>query len=265
MADDPFRAELNGILSDLKGSLAFLTRIPGWLVGETGETRPDFSRAARVFPAIGVFVGIVGGAVLVIARDLGESPLVTAGLAVLATFLLTGGLHEDGLADTADGFGGGETAERKLEIMDDSRIGTYGAAALLFALGLRIAALADIAIFGAWHAALALLAAEAVSRAAMVRLWYALPAARPGLSEQTGPPEPQAMLIAIGIAAAVVVVAVIPAFGFWAAVAASLLAALATGGMTLLCRGQIGGRTGDALGACQQVATVAFLLGLAAA
>jgi adenosylcobinamide-GDP ribazoletransferase len=264
MADDPFRAELNAIATDLKGSLVFLTRVPGWLVGETGETRPDFSRAARVFPAIGLLVGIVGGLVLIITRELGEPPLVAGGLAVLATFLLTGGLHEDGLADTADGFGGGETAERKLEIMDDSRIGTYGAAALLFSLGLRIAALADITILGAWHAAFALLAAETVSRAAMVRLWYALPAARPGLSEQTGPPDPHAMLIAVGIAAVVVVVAIIPTFGFWAAVAASLLAVVVTGGLTLLARSQIGGRTGDTLGACQQAVAVAFLLGVAA-
>jgi adenosylcobinamide-GDP ribazoletransferase len=264
MADDPFRAELDAVITDLKGSLAFLTRVPGWLVGETGETRPDFSRAARVFPVIGILIGIVAGAVLVIVRELGESPLVTAGLAVLATFLLTGGLHEDGLADTADGFGGGETASEKLEIMDDSRIGTYGAAALLFSLGLRTAALANMIVLSAWHAAFALLAAEAVSRAAMVRLWYALPAARPGLSEQTGPPDPQAMLTAIIVAAVVVVVTIIPTFGFWAAVAASLLAALVTGGLTLLARSQIGGRTGDTLGACQQAAAVAFLIGLAA-
>lgn len=264
MADDPFRAELGTLLADLRGSLVFLTRVPGWLVGETGETRPDFSRAARVFPVIGIFVGIVGGLVFVIARDVGESALIAGGLAVLATFLLTGGLHEDGLADTADGFGGGASAREKLEIMDDSRLGTHGAAALVFALGFRVAALAALALFGAWHAALVLLAAETVSRAAMVRLWYALPAARPGLSEQTGPPDPQAMLIAIAVAAVVVVITIIPTFGFWAAVAGSLLAVLATGGFTLLCRSQIGGRTGDTLGACQQIAAIAFLIGVAA-
>ena len=265
MADDPFRSELDAILGDLKASLLFLTRVPARLFGETGAARPDFSRSARVFPAIGVLVGAVGGLVLIIAHDLGESPLIATGLAVLATFLLTGGLHEDGLADAADGFGGGKTVEQKLEIMDDSRIGTYGAAALVFSLGFRVTALADLAIFGSWRGALALIAAEAVSRAAMVRLWHALPSARAGsLSEQAGPPDQTAMLIAIAIAAVVVVIAVIPAFGFWAAVVGSALAVLATWGMTLLVDRQIAGRTGDTLGACQQVTAIAFLLGVAA-
>ena len=264
MADDPFRAELDAILGDLKASLLFLTRVPARLFGDSGAARPDFSRAARVFPAIGVLIGAVGGLVLIVARDLGESPLIAAGLAVLATFLLTGGLHEDGLADTADGFCGGATAERKLEIMDDSRIGTYGAVALVSSIGLRVTALADLAIFGSWRSALALIAAEAVSRAAVVRLWHALPSARPGsLSEQAGPPDQMAMLIAIAIALVVVVITVIPAYGFWAAVVGSALAALATFGMTLLADRQIGGRTGDTLGACQQVAAIAFLIGVA--
>ena len=258
MADDPFRAELDAILGDLKASLLFLTRVPARLFGDSGAARPDFSRAARVFPAIGVLIGAVGGLVLIVARDLGESPLIAAGLAVLATFLLTGGLHEDGLADTADGFCGGATAERKLEI------GTYGAVALVFSIGLRVTALADLAIFGSWRSALALIAAEAVSRAAVVRLWHALPSARPGsLSEQAGPPDQMAMLIAIAIALVVVVITVIPAYGFWAAVVGSALAALATFGMTLLADRQIGGRTGDTLGACQQVAAIAFLIGVA--
>lgn len=265
MADDPFRAEISAVLDDLKSSLLFLTRVPARLFAPTNDGRPDFRRAARVFPVIGIAVGAVGGLVLILARDLGESPLVAAGLAVLATFLVTGGLHEDGLADTADGFGGGATPERKLEIMDDSRVGTFGAAALLFSIGLRAAALTSLAVFGSWRAALVLVAAETVSRAAMVRLWHALPAARMGgLAHDTGPPDQQAMLIALAIAAVVVIVTVIPSYGFWAAVVGSVLAVGATYGLTVLTASQIGGRTGDTLGACQQIAAVAFLIGVAA-
>ncbi len=265
MADDPFRAEIRAILDDLQAGVLFLTRIPARFFGPADGSRPDFRRAARAFPAVGLVVGAVGGVVLIVARDVGESPLVAAGLAVLATFLLTGGLHEDGLADTADGFGGGATPERKLEIMDDSRVGTFGAAALVFSILLRVAALTSLTVYGSWRAAPVLVAAETVSRAAMVRLWHALPAARMGgLAHDTGPPDQTAMLIALAIAAVVVVVTVIPSFGFWAAVVGSLLAVGVTYGVTLLTASQIGGRTGDTLGACQQVAAIAFLIGVAA-
>src|SRR5262245_19788466 len=178
MADDPFRAELDAIADDLIAGLVFLTRVPASLFGREIASPPDFRRGARTFPVIGALIGLDGGVMLVVARGLHESPLVAAGLAVLTTMLLTNALHEDGLADTVDGFGGGATTERKLEIMDDSRIGTYGAAALIFSILFRVGALASLSAAGAFHAALALIAAEAVSRAAIVRLWHELPAAR---------------------------------------------------------------------------------------
>jgi adenosylcobinamide-GDP ribazoletransferase len=219
-----------------------------------------------VFPLVGALVGIVGGAVLVIAAWLHIPPLVSATLAVLATMIFTGGLHEDGLADTADGFGGGATAARKLEVMDDSRVGTYGAAALVFSILLRVGAVASLMPLGAFRAALALVAAEAVSRAAVVRLWQELPAARlGGLAHETGPPDQQAMVVALVGALVIAVVLVWPAVGFWAAVLGILLAIAATYIFTRLSYREIGGRTGDTLGACQQIAVIAFLVGVAAA
>jgi adenosylcobinamide-GDP ribazoletransferase len=180
--------------------------------------------------------------------------------------ILTGGLHEDGLADTADGFGGGATAARKLEIMDDSRIGTYGASAVVFSILLRVGALASLMPLGAFRAALALVAAEAVSRAAVVRLWQELPAARlGGLAHETGPPDQQAMVVALVAALVIAVVLVWPAAGFWAAVLGILLAIAGTYIFTRLSYREIGGRTGDTLGACQQIAVIAFLIGVAAA
>jgi len=259
------RGEAEAILDDLRASTAFLTRVPPDWLGPAAGARPDFRRAARVFPLAGVLIGAVGGAVLVIAVWLNIPPLITAILAVLATMVFTGGLHEDGLADTVDGFGGGENAARKLEIMDDSRIGTFGVAALIFSILIRVAALSSLMPLGAFRAALVLVAAEAVSRAAMVRLWQELPAARlSGLAHETGPPDQQAMVVAMLIGLAVAVILVWPAAGFWAAILAILLAAAATYIFTRLSYREIGGRTGDTLGACQQIAAVAFLIGAAA-
>lgn len=259
------RGEAEAVFDDLRASAAFLTRAPVEWLGPQAGLKPDFRRAARVFPLVGALVGLAGGAVLVIAAWLHIPPPIAAALAVLTTMILTGGLHEDGLADTVDGFGGGATAARKLEIMDDSRIGTFGVAAVVFSILFRVAALTSLMPLGAFRAALVLVAAEAVSRAAMVRLWQELPAARlSGLSHETGPPDHQAMVVALVIGLAIAVILVWPAAGFWAAVLGILLAMAATYIFGRFSYREIGGRTGDTLGACQQIATVAFLVGVAA-
>jgi adenosylcobinamide-GDP ribazoletransferase len=259
------RGETEAFLDDFKASTAFLTRTPPDWLGPIAGARPDFRRAARAFPLVGALVGIAGGAVLVIGAWLNIPTMITAALAVLATMVFTGGLHEDGLADTVDGFGGGATPERKLEIMDDSRIGTFGVAAVVFSILIRVAALSHLMVLGAFRAALVLVAAEALSRAAMVRVWQDLPAARlGGLAHDTGPPGQQAMVTALVTGLAIALVLVWAATGFWPAVLAIVVAALATYIFSRLSYREIGGRTGDTLGACQQIAAVAFLVGAAA-
>jgi len=261
--NDQFREQIRSVLDDLRASLAFLTIIPGSALGEAAGAKPDFKRGAQVFPIVGALIGLAGGAVLVLAVALDVPPVVSAALAVTAIVLLTGALHEDGLADTADGFGGGATSERKLEIMDDSAVGAYGATALVLALLLRVVTLAALVPSGGVRAAAVLLAAEAASRAAMVRLWHELPAARlGGMAEGTGPPDSQAMLTALIVAAVIVVLAVMPTFGFWATLAAAALTIAVAFVFARLTALQIGGRTGDTLGACQQVTAVAFLVGV---
>jgi len=260
---EPFREQIRSVLDDLRASLAFLTIIPGSALGESAGAKPDFKRGAQVFPVVGALIGLAGGAVLVLAVALDVPAMVSAALAVTAIVLLTGALHEDGLADTADGFGGGATSERKLEIMDDSAVGAYGATALILALLLRVVTLAALVPSGGVRAAAVLLAAEAASRAAMVRLWHELPAARlGGMAEGTGPPDSQAMLTALLVAAVIVVLAVMPTFGFWATLAAAALTIAVAFAFARLTALQIGGRTGDTLGACQQVTAVAFLVGV---
>jgi adenosylcobinamide-GDP ribazoletransferase len=258
----PIPNEIANAIDELKSASIFLTRLPSRIVGLDTSRVPDFKHGARVFPVVGALVGVGGGIVLVVASRVGIPSLLSAALAIATIVLATGGLHEDGLADTADSFGGA-TTERKLAIMDDSRVGTYGATALVFSILLRVVALGSIAAaVGPFRAALVLVAAEAVSRAALVRLWHDLPAARMGgLADDTGPPDQSAMLVALAIAAVVAVVATLPAVGLWATILAGALAAGATYAVIRLTARTLGGRTGDSLGACQQIAVIAFLIG----
>lgn len=260
---DAMPAEVAEVLGDIRSAGAFLTRIPARLIGIDTSAAADFRRASRVFPVVGCLIGLVGGIVLWIALAIGMPALAAATLAVTATMALTGGLHEDGLADTADSFGGA-TAEQRLQIMDDSRIGTFGAVALVLTLLIRVASLAALAVVvGPFATAVVLIAAEGLSRAAMVRLWHELPAARlSGLSHESGPPDHAAMLIALVIGL-VLVLLTIPVIGLRPAIVAAILAAAASYGLTRLVAHTLGGRTGDTLGACQQVALVAFLAGAA--
>ena len=256
-------SEVGIAVGEIKSAAVFLTRLPPRLIGVDPSTAPDFRTGSRVFPVVGALVGLAGGLVLVIAVALGIPPLVASGLAVAATVILTGGLHEDGLADLADSFGG-KTTEEKLSIMSDSRVGTYGALAVGLSLILRVTALSSVAYTGSLRGMLILIAAEAVSRAALVRLWHELPAARAGLSTEVGPPDQNAMLVALAVAAVIAVVFCLPTVGLWATLLSGALAALATYALIRVVARSLGGRTGDALGACQQIALVAFLVGASA-
>src|SRR3984957_6093407 len=128
-------------IEELKASVVFCTRLP--LLGAAAITSGTLAKAAWAFPLAGVLVGMIAVAVYAIAHRAGIPAWPAATLSVLATLLVTGCLHEDGLADTADGFGGGKTREQKLDIMRDSRIGTYGVCALIAALLLRVGVLAS--------------------------------------------------------------------------------------------------------------------------
>lgn len=255
---------LETAIDDFRAGLSFLTRIPARWIGATND-RPDFARAAGLFPLAGIVVGLAGGGVLAICLWLGTPPLIAAGLSVATAIAITGGLHEDGLADTLDGFGGA-TVDRKLEIMRDSRIGAYGAIGVVFSIFFRVAALASLAAAGPLAAAAVLIGAEALSRGALVRLWHALPPAQPsGLAHETGPPDRPAMLTALTLGGGAGFLLAWPAIGFGAAIVATLLSAAATAIFSWIADREIGGRTGDTLGACQQIAAIAYLIGAASA
>ncbi|MDH3970200.1 MAG: adenosylcobinamide-GDP ribazoletransferase [Rhodospirillales bacterium] len=240
--------------TDLRVAVGFLTRVPVGEIGPVGGVG-SLSRATRVYPVVGLGIGLAGGAAYWLAAALGLPPLIAGLIAVAATMGLTGALHEDGLADTADGFGGGADPERKLEIMRDSRTGAYGAAVLVLSIAIRGTALAALAAPAA--VVLALAAAHAVSRACLPAAMATMPLARSsGLAVATGRPEPRDAGIALSLAAAVAVLAQ----GFGAGLAALLAGVLGAALVAWLARAQIGGYTGDVLGALQQAAEIAVLL-----
>ena len=248
---------------DLKVALALLTRLP---MAPSGDVEaPDIARAGRVMPLAGALIGLVGAVAFWLSAALGLPPLVSGLVAVAATILFTGAFHEDGLADTADGFGAAAERARRLEIMRDSRTGTYGALALILSVGLRAAALAAIAASGAGAVAGgvagALISAHALARALPPAVMAWAPLARSdGLAAGAGRPEPAQAWLALGLGALIALLLL----DFGTAVAAMAAAGLAAGALVLLARARIGGYTGDVLGAIEQIGEVAVLLAVAA-
>lgn len=224
-----------------------------------GLVRGPLAPVMAAFPIIGAALGLAAGLVYGLASWLGLAAWPAALLALAAPILLTGALHEDGLADTADGLGGGRSAERRLEIMRDSRTGAFGVLALLLSVTLRAGALAAIA--PGWAAIGALVAAGAWSRALLPVLPRVLPPARPdGLGAGAGTPDERTASIALGLGGA----ALLLGLGFGGGLVALAVSAAAVWGLVVAARRAIGGHTGDILGAAQQIAEAAVLLAAAA-
>jgi len=245
---------LRAAWDDFRTVLVCLTRLP---VGFPSPSRP-LGPALWAAPLAGLLVGALGGLAFWLALQLGLSSFLAAVLAVAAQLLATGAFHEDGLADVADGFGGGRTLERKLEIMRDSRLGTYGALALALLLLLRCGALAGL---GAEAAFWALVAAGAAGRAplALVMRWLP-PARRDGLGAGAGRPPVATVEVALALGLAALAGVLIPVFGWGKALVAVAVVALVTLAWGALSRRQIGGYTGDLLGALAATAEAAVLL-----
>jgi adenosylcobinamide-GDP ribazoletransferase len=248
--------DFRSLLADVTDCIGFFTRLP-----VPGQTRPDraFAPALWAAPFAGLVVALVGALIMAIAAGIDMPPAVCALLAVAATMALTGALHEDGLSDAVDGLYGGFSRERRLEIMHDSRIGTFGSAALIFSIALRAAALT--AIGPTWDAALALVAAHMASRALLPVMMHAVPPARPeGLAASVGRVPRDTALAALAIGAAALLV-----LGFPLAVGIGLVAALVFMWVRKEALDRIGGQTGDILGALQQLAEISILCAAASA
>lgn len=250
--------------------IRFFSRLPvGAMPGETDlHAAPDFRTEPRALPVAALIIALPASLLLAGLGATGLDALVVAALALTASVAVTGALHEDGLADTADGLFGGRTAARRLEIMKDSRIGSYGAIAIGLSLLLRASALSailDAAGVGAGVAAL--LAAACWSRMeGLFLLAREAPARKDGASAAVGQPSRETVRIAVGLSLAILAVlgwaASLPIAGVLLGLG---LARLATLGLGRLARRLIGGQTGDIVGAAQQCAEIAIYLGLAIA
>ncbi|NEU13444.1 adenosylcobinamide-GDP ribazoletransferase [Methylobacterium sp. BTF04] len=257
-----------GLAYDLAACLRFYSRLPVPALPGEGDPHavPDFRAVPRMLPLAGLILAVPGALVLLVAWGLGLGPFLAATLAIAIGVAITGALHEDGLADVADGFGGGTTPERRLEIMRDSRIGAYGGVALVLSLALRIGAFATLLDRTGADAALALILAAILSRTAALAPMVLLAPARPGgAGAAVGRPERPALLVATGLAVLLALVCVAAGLPFGGAALMLGMATAAALAMTALARASIGGQTGDVIGACQQVAEIAALLGLVAA
>jgi adenosylcobinamide-GDP ribazoletransferase len=247
-----YAENLQNLVTDLRIGISLCTRLPVGPSAPVGEG--DIARASWTFPIAGFLVGLAGALVYWLAVRFNVAPQPAAALALATTMLLTGAMHEDGLADTADGLGG-KTREQKLEIMRDSRIGTFGACALAISLLLRWSTISDIA--EPHFVAVALIAAHVAARATLPAFMRLVPAARSdGLSSDAGRPPTPSVIAALILC----VICLLFALGVRGTLIALVMLAFAGLLLARLATNRFGGQTGDVLGAMEQLGEAAILL-----
>ncbi|MGI9368963.1 MAG: adenosylcobinamide-GDP ribazoletransferase [Ruegeria sp.] len=240
---------------DIPVALVLLTRLPMPQLPETVFARQ--ASATWAFPLVGLAVGALSVAVGWIGLIINLPTLVCAILMVITLIISTGAMHEDGLADTFDGLWGGTTPERRLKIMKDSHIGTYGVLALGLSQLLRIGSISDLLTLNLLHG---VVAAAIFSRSLMPFIMKWLPNARgTGLSHQVGKPQIVPVSVGLGLAFSLILIllgtnALIPA----------MVACFTAAIVAVISRSKICGQTGDILGSVQQVSEISFLLALTA-
>ncbi len=239
------------IFADLATALGFSTRLPVPFSADAGRS---LSQSLWAAPLAGLAVALAGWLAFIVALWLGLFTDIAALFALGAILVVTGALHEDGLADIADGFGGGREREAKLAIMRDSRIGTYGVCALTISLIARWLALAALVTPG--EALAGLIAAHMASRALLPAFMRLVPNARhDGLSAGAGEVDMRTVQIAALFGAMALLL-----LGLAGAVMAALALTLWFFALRRIAMRQIGGRTGDVLGALQQGGEIIVLV-----
>jgi adenosylcobinamide-GDP ribazoletransferase len=243
-------------LVEFAAAVALLTRLP---LPKLSQPTPHGADAVWAYPLVGAMIGALGGGAYWLAAWLSLPPPLAALCALAVMVVATGALHEDGLADFADGLAG-KTPERRLAIMRDHEIGTYGVIALLLSLAIRATAMALIAAPSAVLAAL--IAAESAGRLAAILVMAGLPPARAdGLSASVGQPGAGVASVATLLTLAIAWLAL----SFGAAMLLVVAAGVSAAGIGFLAQQRLGGQTGDVLGAACQICQCLALMALVAA
>ena len=235
-----------------------LTRIPVNWQKISPDTPPDLNRCLWVYPIVGIIVSLIGAVIYLGAQVLNIPQMASILLCLSAMIITTGAFHEDGLADTMDGFGGGVSPEKKLDIMRDSRIGTYGGLALILSIGIKVTSLSVLSLN---HVVFALLVGATVSRLMIIfALMILLPARKKSLSVEAGKPSIKSVIVATTIT-----ILVCLSLQDIVTIIYILSAAIVT--TAIFCRlayNQVAGYSGDILGSIQQISEISVYLTLCA-
>ncbi|MEL6203202.1 MAG: adenosylcobinamide-GDP ribazoletransferase [Pseudomonadota bacterium] len=245
-------------------ALGFLSRVPISSQHFDEAHRP--SDDAHAYPLAGIAISLPAALIISGAAFYPTASLLFAALAVFSTVVITGALHEDGLADVADGFFATKDRARMLKIMRDPHLGTFGTLALIFSIVLRVACLSIvIEQTGPLAAALLFMGVEAVSRSAMVWHWYALPNARSGgKADQAGRPDEKQVRLGVAIGSGTFIITGLTAqIHLLTVVITVTLAACAAFVFKSYCSTKLDGHTGDTIGTTQQIVVVTVLSVLA--
>ena len=238
--------------SDVPAALGLLTRLP--IRVETEEAIARGAASAWAYPVVGICIALITGGFATFFLWLSLPHTIIAAFCLVITVFLTGAMHEDGLADCADGLWGGWTMEGRLEIMKDSHIGTYGVIALILSMMLRFLALSVVIEANKFW--LALILTATISRTNMVVLMTFLPNAREGgLSRSVGRPSQRTMLVSCSVSVLATLL-----LAFWATPLILMTAALSALACATIAKAKVGGQTGDVLGATQQVTEIMLFI-----
>jgi adenosylcobinamide-GDP ribazoletransferase len=252
-----FSTTLQRIKEDILAAFMLLTRFPVNWEKVSPNTEPNINRSLWAYPIVGLVISIVGAVVYWVSTMLLLPQFSCVILSLTAMILSTGAFHEDGLADVVDGFGGGLTVDKKLEIMRDSQIGTYGGLALIISILLKVSLLSS---FNTEQVIIALIVGAMLSRVMIIIALRILPAARKNsLSVTAGKPSWNSLSVAL-------MIAFLFAFLFLTlkvTIITFIVATLTTGGLCRIAYKQVGGVSGDILGAVQQISEIAIFITLA--
>ncbi len=252
------RSRIQIVIEDIYAAFMLLTRIPVNWQKISPNTPPNLNRCLWVYPVVGVVVSLIGAIIYLGTQALDIPQMTSILLSLSAMIITTGAFHEDGLADTMDGFGGGASPEKKLEIMRDSRIGTYGGLALIISIGLKVTGLSALS---AGNVVSALLVGATVSRLMIIFTLMMLPPARKkSLSVEAGKPSTKSVIVA----STITILVCLTLQDIITIIYVLSAAIVSTAMFCRLSYKQVGGYSGDILGSTQQISEISIYLTLCA-